>query len=106
MEKSAGVDPELPLGGSATGVASTNYTDVASTSDVQVWLSAETKVEPNPLLKWFHSESARNLKGKWVLLSSDLQLIDVNIRPGPLLKQRRDIDDSKVIFVDPNIVGN
>jgi hypothetical protein len=58
--------------------------------------------EPNGLAEWQATQEAKELEGRWVLLTHDYEVIDHASKPSELFDRHPDIDTPFIVFVKPS----
>ncbi len=90
--------------GASSGTAWRDFSEPQHTGDPQQ--STENPAvygaaSPLGLIDWLGSEAAPPYAGRWVLLTDELQVVDVADSPGDLLERHSDWPSPLVVFVEP-----
>lgn len=84
------------------GTTHTPYSQPSGTrSDVGQRATRPSVEEPAGLVEWLATPEARELVGRWVLLTRDYEVIDHASRPSELLDRHPDNRSPFIVFVRP-----
>ncbi len=90
--------------GASSGTAWRDFSEPQQTGGVQQSIESPAvsgAASPPGLIDWLGSEAARPYAGRWVLLTDELQVVDVAVSPGDLLERHSDWPSPLVAFVEP-----
>lgn len=90
--------------GASSGTAWRDFSEPQQTGGVQQSTESPAvsgAASPPGLIDWLSSEAARSHAGRWVLLTDELQIVDVADSPGDLLERHSDRPSPVVVFVEP-----
>ena len=85
----------------STGTTPSNFSQPSSTGAAGAQRSP-TETQTPGLAEWLQSESARQLAGRWVMLSDNFEVIDSAVSPSELLGKHPDAMSPLVVFVQPH----